>query len=71
MRWGTLLAGLYYATQAPAGLFPGAAPFDPEFADGVPTIAGRKVNQAVGLVVLLPVLVVGYRLANAAAPSRT
>ncbi len=70
LRWGTLLAGLYWAAQAPAILLPGAALTDPEFAGQEPRVAGIPANQlTMQAAVLWPVLVAGYALA-AGRPSR-
>lgn len=64
LRWGTLLAGLYWAAQAPAILVPGAALADPEFAGREPRIAGIPANQlTMQVAVLWPVLAAGYALA--------
>ena len=64
LRWGTLFAGLYFATQVPALLLPGAALIDPEFADQAPTVAGVRLNQlTASLVGAMPMLLLGYRLA--------
>ena len=71
MRWATLFAGLYSATQLPAILFPGAAVTDPEFADRLPVVAGVTLNQLVPIFVVFgPLLAAGYRLAaGTAVPS--
>ena len=64
LRWGTLFAGLYFATQVPAALFPGAEVVDPEFADRLPVVRGVRLNQVlVSLVGSMPALALGYRLA--------
>ena len=64
LRWGTLLAGLYWAGQAPAILFPGTALVDPEFAGRDHHIAGVPVNQlTLQAAVLWPALAAGYALA--------
>jgi hypothetical protein len=64
LRWGTLLAGLYWAAQAPAILVPGAALADPEYAGNEPRIAGIPANQlTMQAAVLWPVLAAGYALA--------
>ena len=64
LRWGTLLAGLYWAAQAPAILVPGAALADPEYAGKEPRIAGIPANQlTMQAAVIWPVLAAGYALA--------
>ena len=64
LRWGTLLAGLYWAAQAPAILLPGTALVDPDFAGREPRIAGIPANQlTMQAAVLWPVLAAGYALA--------
>ena len=64
LRWGTLLAGLYWAAQAPAVLLPGAALTDPEFAGREPRVAGIPANQlTLQALVLWPLLAAGYALA--------
>ncbi|WP_328456774.1 DUF6640 family protein [Amycolatopsis sp. NBC_00438] len=65
VRWATLFAGFYSATQVPAILFPGTALVDPEFADRLPVVAGVRLNQLIPVfVVLAPLLAAGYRLAR-------
>ena len=64
LRWGTLFAGLYFATQVPAALFPGADVVDPQFADRLPVVGGVRLNQVLmSLVGSMPALALGYRLA--------
>lgn len=64
LRWGTLLAGLYWAAQAPAILLPGAALADPEHAGREPRVAGVPANQlTMQAAVLWPALAAGYALA--------
>ncbi|TWP50413.1 acetyltransferase [Lentzea tibetensis] len=64
VRWATLFAGFYSATQVPAILFPGAEFTDPEFADRLPVVAGVQLNQLMPVfAVVAPLLAVGYRLA--------
>jgi hypothetical protein len=59
-----LLAGLYWAAQAPAILVPGTALTDPEFAGREPRIAGVPANQlTMQAAVLWPLLAAGYALA--------
>lgn len=63
LRWGTVFAGLYWAAQAPAILFPGTALTDPEHAGRQPHVLGVEMNQLTGQVtVLYPLLAVGYLL---------
>jgi hypothetical protein len=70
LRWGTLLAGLYWAAQAPAILMPGAALTDPEFAGREPRVGGIPANQLTAqAAVIWPLLAAGYALA-ADRPSR-
>ncbi len=65
LRWGTLLAGLYWAAQASAILIPRTALADPEFAGREPRIAGIPANQlTMQAAVLWPVLAAGYALAR-------
>ena len=67
LRWGTLLAGLYFATQAPAVLLPGAELVDPEFADRLPVLGGIRINQiTLSLLGSMPALALGYKLAAGA-----
>lgn len=54
LRWATLLAGLYYATQALAILIPGSAFTDPEFADRLPVGTGVTLNQLIPCATLPP-----------------
>ncbi len=63
LRWGTLLAALYWLSQAPAVLLPGAALTDPELSGTPRRIAGIPVDQLTGQAVLIwPALVSGYLL---------
>jgi len=65
LRWGTVLAGLYWAAQAPAVLAPGAALADPEFAHPERRIAGLPANQlTVQALFVWPLLAIGFFLAN-------
>ena len=60
---GTILAALYWLTQAGSLLFPGTALTDPEFADRVPRIGGVfPLNQLVIEVVFLGLVAVGFVL---------
>ena len=58
MLWGTLFAGLYFATQVPALPLPGGELVDPEFAEQVPTVTDVPLNQVtaslVGSMPMLP-----------------
>ncbi|WP_434384651.1 DUF6640 family protein [Melittangium boletus] len=60
---GTLLASIYWLTQAGALLFPGTALTDPEFADRVPRIGGvLPFNQLAIELVFLTLVAVGFFL---------
>jgi hypothetical protein len=73
VRWATLFAGFYSATQLPAILFPGAAVTGPEFADRLPAVAGVRLDQLIPILAAVgPLLAAGYRLAAGGAdPSTT
>ncbi|MET0406524.1 MAG: DUF6640 family protein [Cystobacter sp.] len=61
--FGTLLASVYWLTQAGSLLFPGTALIDPEFAQSVPVIAGvLPLNQLFIEGVFLTLVAVGYAL---------
>ncbi len=63
LRFGTLLAALYWMSQDAASFFPGTALVDPEFEDELPTVAGIKLNQLIPQVlVMYPLIVAGYAL---------
>jgi hypothetical protein len=60
----TVLASLYWITQAVAALTPGAAHFDPETRPYVPRIGGVLLNQTMLDAVVLAILLGGYWLAR-------
>ena len=63
-RAALLVASLYWVTQLTAGLFPGVAFVDPEFADRVPTLGGIPVQIVVDAA-LLGLLAVAYIMRRA------
>jgi hypothetical protein len=59
-----VLSSLYWISQALAILTPGAAFFDPELRDEIPTVAGVRLNQAMLDAVVLALLLGAYALAR-------
>lgn len=57
-----LFASLYYATQSLAFLFPGVAPFDPEFAAGAPPELFGLPGQLAMDIIIIALLGVAYLL---------
>lgn len=57
---GAIFAGLYWAAQLPAILFPGTAFYDPDHATGKPHLFGVEIVQAHMAVLLLILIGVAF-----------
>lgn len=62
LRAAAWFAAVYWIAQAGSILLPGTAFADPEFADRLPTVAGRTITQPVLDVVFVGIVVTGYTL---------
>jgi hypothetical protein len=58
----TLLASLFWLSQAGSIFFPGADFFDPEYAHLVPKVSGIRFNQAMIDTVVLLFIAIAYLL---------
>lgn len=71
LRFGALVAAVYWVAQAGAVLVPGTAMTDPEFVDRIPTVAGIQPNQIFVDLILLALIAIGYRWQRNAGSVRT
>ena len=69
LRVATVLAGLYYVSQATSLLFPNVALVDPEFEAKVPKLFGRPSAQPVLDVTMLSLLAVAFALETRREPA--
>jgi uncharacterized protein DUF6640 len=70
LRVATVLAGLYYVSQATSLLFPNVALVDPEFEAKVPKLFGRPAAQPVLDVTMLSLLSAAFALETRHEPLR-